>query len=133
MDDNVTNWPDLREFKAVDLARSFVLSWHLEGDTLALDIDVCLSDEHAFYEAPRPSEDACIRPAVLEFPHCVQLAAADSVAEEGAIGGLASRLGHGRIREFMRTGDGIYRMEGGYGEVIIHSERPILRFKTLLS
>lgn len=132
MTDDVTNWSDLREFKAVDLTRSFVLSWHLEGDGLVLDLDLCLGPEHAFYEAPRPSEEACIRPGELEFPYCTQLAAADSHAEVGAIGGLASRLGHGRISEFQRTGDGIYRMSGSFGTVVVHAERPILRLKTLM-
>ena len=132
MSDDVTNWSELREFKAVDLTRSFVLSWHLEGAGLILDIDLCLGPEHAFYEAPRPSEDVCIRPGELEFPYCTRLSAAGSDAEEGAIGGLASRLGHGRIAEFQRTGDGIYQMAGGFGTAVIHAERPILRLKSLM-
>ena len=34
MNDDVTDWKDLREFKGVDLTKSFVLSW----DTDALKI-----------------------------------------------------------------------------------------------
>lgn len=133
MSDDVTDWTELREFRAVDLTRSFVLSWHLHGDALLLDLDVCLTEAHAFYEPPRPSEDACIRPAVLEFPHCVRLGAAGREAGDGEIGGLASRLGHGRIDGLQRTGDGEYRIDGRFGIVVVHAERPILRLKTLLS
>ena len=132
MTDSATNWTDLREFKAVDLTASFVLSWHIERDALLLDIDLCLTPEHAFYEAPRPSEEACIRPSVLEFPHCTQLGAADSVAADDAIRGLAGRIGHGRINGFQRIDDGVYRLKGYFGVVVVRSERPILRLKSLL-
>lgn len=131
MSDDIINWTALREFKAVDLTASFVLSWHLEGDALLLEIDVCLTPEHPFYESPRPSESACIRPGVLEFPYCVRLVAENRTAEKGAIGGLASCLAHGRIQGLRRIGDGIYELQGLFGEVTIHAERPILRLKSL--
>lgn len=63
-----TDWRKLREFSAVDLTQSFILSWHVEPETLLIDIDVYLTDEHPFYEKPRPAEKTCIRPAIIEFP-----------------------------------------------------------------
>ena len=40
----------------VDLAKSFILSWHVEAETLVIDIDLYLEPEHPFYETPRPAE-----------------------------------------------------------------------------
>lgn len=133
MTDGNTNWSELREFKAVDLTASFVLSWHCERDSLLLDIDLCLTPEHVFYEAPRPSEMACFRPGVLEFSSCTELLTGDGAAVDDAIRELAGRLGHGRISGFQRIDDGVYCLDGQFGVVRISSERPILRLKSLLS
>ena len=57
------SWRDLREFAGVDLAKSFILSWHVEAETLVIDIDLYLEPEHPFYETPRPAEKVCIRAA----------------------------------------------------------------------
>ncbi|ANO52019.1 hypothetical protein [Woeseia oceani] len=133
MSDDTTDWTALREFKAVDLTASYVLSWHVNGEALLLELDICLAPQHPFYEEPRPSEDACIRPGVLEFPYCVRLVAANRTADKAAIAGLASRLGLGRINGLRRTGDGIYELQGKFGDVTIHAERPILRLKSLAS
>ena len=69
-----TDWRDLREFAAVDLSRSFVLSWEVESGVLLIDVDLLLTPEHPFYETPRPREKVCIRPAVIEFPFCQRIA-----------------------------------------------------------
>ena len=58
MSDEVTNWTELREFAAVDLEQSFVVAWDTEGESLLIDLDLCLRPEHVFYEEPRPSEGA---------------------------------------------------------------------------
>ena len=63
-------WRQLSEFAGVDLGQSFILSWHLQGDALRIDVDLCLETEHPFYEAPLPAESVCIRPAEIEFPYC---------------------------------------------------------------
>ena len=70
---DAVDWRKLREFAGVDLASSFVLTWHFESDTLFVDCDVLLQPEHAFYEKPRPAEKVCIRPAIIEFPFCTAL------------------------------------------------------------
>ena len=72
---NIVDWRKLREFADVDLTRSFVLFWHVESDTLLVDIDLFLTPDHPFYEKPRPAEKVCIRPAVIEFPYCESLEA----------------------------------------------------------
>jgi len=58
-----TDWHKLHEFAAVDLAQSYILSWHVEPEALIIDIDIFLTAEHSFYEKPRPAEKVCIRPA----------------------------------------------------------------------
>lgn len=65
-DDSATvDWRMLREFAGVDLTGSFVLTWHMEVDTLFIDSDILLLPEHPFYEKPRPAEKKCIRPAII--------------------------------------------------------------------
>ncbi|MGI9236896.1 MAG: hypothetical protein ACR2QZ_05835, partial [Woeseiaceae bacterium] len=59
--EGTTEWTQLREFADVDLTRSYVLSWHVDADTLYVDVDVFLMPEHPFYEKPRPAEKVCIR------------------------------------------------------------------------
>jgi hypothetical protein len=121
-----TDWRDLREFRHVDLESSFVLGWQLDGDTLCVDLDLHLEPGHVFYEAPRPAEKVCIRPAVLEFPHCESLSRPDDGA--GAdMGALVAALGIGNIESLVVYGDGVYELSGKFGTVVIDASRAVLR------
>lgn len=124
--DDTNDWRDLREFAGVALTASFVLSWEYVGGSLLIDVDLCLNAEHPFYETPRPSEGACIRPATLEFPYCTSLAGGAATGDATAV---AAALGHGRIFDLRRIGDGRYEISGAFGRVEIASERPLLRLK----
>jgi len=120
MTDDVTDWREMREFSAVDLTKSFVLSWGTESESCP---------DHAFYEKPRPSEKACFRPAFLEFPFCSGI---KSGADEGysqPVSEVAEALMHGAIDGLRRVGEGHYEITGGFGQVEINAERPILRLK----
>lgn len=125
----VISWRELREFADVDLAKSFVLSWHVEAETLVVDIDLYLGPGHPFYEKPRPSEIVCIRPAFIEFPYCDKL---QSDAGGGAeVAEIAGNLGLGAISDLTVSDDGRYAISGEFGTVSIVAERPILRLKGL--
>lgn len=124
-----TDWTELREFRAVDLTESFVVAWGIDGQTLLIDLDLFLCPEHTFYEAPRPAEGACYRPALLEFPHCVTLSGDRIGNRPRSISHAAAQLTHGRINGFQVVDDGRYEMSGAFGRVDIHAERPILRLK----
>lgn len=122
------NWTNLREFRAVDLTRSFVLSWEFNVDSLLIDLDLALCPEHAFYEQPRPSESACFRPAILEFPGCTKITnptAPDALDNKK----LAEVLEHGKIYSFKLVADGEYVLGGEFGDIGIIAERPLLRLK----
>lgn len=122
-----TDWRKLREFSAVELDHSFILSWQFESGTLVIDIDARLSPAHPFYEKPRPAEKVCIRPAILEFPDCESLTVDGKKAasvEEAARG-----LGHGAIEGLQVHEDGRYEINGKFGTVFVTAERPILRLK----
>jgi hypothetical protein len=128
MSDDVTDWRELREFNAVDLAKSFVLSWNFESDSLLVDLDLCLCPEHAFYEKPRPSEKACYRPAILEYPKCSDIrygADANRVSVMNAV----ENLGHGAIDHMRKIGEGHYEMTGEFGQVEVEAARPLLRLE----
>lgn len=125
---STVDWREFREFAAADLSRSFVLSWALESETLLIDIDLYLTPEHPFYEKPRPSEKACIRPAVIEFPFCDRIESDDMPADTDPET-LASKLGHGGIEGLSRLADGWYEIRGEFGVVVLDAERPILRLK----
>lgn len=124
--DDIVDWRKLREFAGVDLPRSFVLSWHVETDTLLVDVDLFLNPDHPFYEKPRPAEKVCIRPAVIEFPCCDSLHANGVLGEE--LVDFASKIPHGPIESFRRLASGHYEIGGEFGTVLVHAERPILRF-----
>lgn len=121
------DWRELREFSGVDLLNSFVLSWRFEGESLLIDVDVCLEPKHPFYEAPRPAERHCIRAGVLEFPYCSTLR--ERGAQPAEQRDVASGLRHGKIMSLRRVGDGRYELLGVFGHVCIESERPLLRLK----
>ena len=126
-DDEKISWRQLREFAGVDLAKSFVLSWHSEGETLVLDIDVYLEADHPFYEKPRPAEKICIRPAVIEFPYCEALQA--DAEDSSEVIDIAEKLKRGAISDLYVLDDGRYAISGEFGTVSVTSERPILRLK----
>ena len=126
-DSESVEWRQLREFAAVDLSQSYVLSWHLEGDSLVADIDIHLTPEHPFYEKPRPAEKHCIRPAYIEFPYCDKIAR-DGQQDVEQLSDTVESLKHGRIDE-LRARDGEYEIRGEFGTVRIIAERPILRLK----
>ena len=123
-----TDWRLLREFAAVDLTQSFVLSWHLEGAALCIDIDVQLTPDHPFYEEPRPAEKVCIRPALIEFPY-TRTIESDGVSANQDVSEAITALGLGAISGLRRLAGGCYELEGEFGVVLIAAERPILRLK----
>jgi len=92
-DNDPVDWRKLREFAGVDLSRSYVLSWHAEREALVVDIDLLLEPEHPFYEAPRPAEKVCIRPAFIEFPYCERLAAGGAAGEPAHIAATVAGAG----------------------------------------
>ncbi|MDX1508526.1 MAG: hypothetical protein R3358_09625 [Woeseiaceae bacterium] len=122
------SWRKLREFAGVDLTRSYILSWSVEGDTLCIELDLFLEPEHPFYEKPRPNEKVCIRPAVVEFPYCASIdtnipGGGEELADAVAV------LGLGGIEDLRRFHDGPYEVSGEFGRVRIDAERPILRLR----
>ncbi|MDH4054860.1 MAG: hypothetical protein OEV58_05690 [Gammaproteobacteria bacterium] len=121
------DWRKLREFAAVELDHSFVLSWKYEAETLLIDIDVRLGPAHPFYEKPRPAEKVCIRPATIEFPYCESLAVDGK--ESASIAAAAQGLGHGAIKGLQVHEDGQYEINGEFGTVFVTADRPILRLK----
>lgn len=127
MESATNNWTELREFAGVDLLNSYVLSWSVVGQTLALDVDVCLKPDHPFYEPPRPAERHCIRAGTLEFAYCDAMHAENVDSQEPRA--VAMALGHGKITGLRRVGDGQYELAGPFGKVRIESDRPILRLK----
>ena len=128
MTDSAINWTELREFAGVDLESSYVLSWSLKGESLLLDLDLQLSPAHPFYEKPRPSQKACIRAALIEFPFCEAIRA-ENAGVRGAPSEVASRLALGRIDGLKVIADGRYELRGDFGNVQIDAERPLLRLK----
>jgi len=121
------DWRKLREFADVDLTKSFVLTWHIEAETLFIDVDLFLEADHPFYEKPRPSEKVCIRPACIEFPFCDALSA-DQV-DGSEVVEIAEKIGHGAIADLAVLENGQYLISGEFGTVSINAERPILRLK----
>jgi hypothetical protein len=126
---DVTDWRELREFNAVDLTKSFVLSWSIESESLLIDLDLYLCPEHAFYEAPRPAEKACFRAAFLEFPYCAAIMADSGAGKSRNVAEVAAALGLGAIDGLRRIGEGRYEITGDFGHVEIGAERPLLRLK----
>lgn len=132
MTDDTVDWRDLREFNAVDLTQSFILSWDLDRESLLIDIDLYLLPDHSFYEKPRPAEGACFRPALLEFPYCSR--ATDGTAKPGtSLDAAVQALGPGRVSELKLVADGQYVINGGFGRIEVAAERPILRLKSQIS
>lgn len=125
----VISWRKLREFADVDLTKSFILSWHVEGETLVIDIDLHLEPGHPFFEKPRPAEIVCIRPAFIEFPYCEELQSDTDGGRE--VAEIAGNLGLGAISDLTVSDDGRYAISGEFGTVCIVAERPILRLKGL--
>ena len=122
--EDATSWRDLREFRGVDLAESYVLGWAFDRGSLLVDLDVLLLPEHPFYERPRPAEKVCIRAATLEFPHCGSVRHGEEVpiytAEELAL------LGTGKLANLRVYAEGVYEIEGRFGRVTLKAERPVL-------
>lgn len=125
-DQEAVDWRKLREFADVDLAQSFVLSWHYEAGAMLIDIDLVLLPDHPFYEKPRPAEKGCIRPALIEFPFCEAVKAG---SDEDDISATVAGLGIGAISGLRLLADGHYEIRGEFGVVEIEAERPLLRLK----
>lgn len=129
MTDDVTDWREMREFSAVELTKSFVLSWGTESESLLIDLDLFLCPDHAFYEKPRPAEKACFRPALLEFPFCSSIRSDADAEGSQPVSEAVEALTLGAIAGLRRVRDGHYEITGGFGQVEINAERPILRLK----
>lgn len=127
--DDSIDWRKLHEFADVELTKSYILSWHIEGDRLLIDIDVLLEPEHPFYEKPRPAEKACIRPAIIEFPCCESIRIDGLEVDEPVVDTVA-RLQLGAISGLRRMNEGPFEIDGEFGVVLIDAERPILRLRS---
>ena len=128
MGSDITDWTELREFSAVDLLRSFVVAWEMEGESLLVELDLNLLPEHPFYEKPRPAEGACIRPAVIEFPLCNLVTELGENKRQPVRDAIRNFSGGG-IAGLRRTANGRYELSGDFGVVDILAERPLLRLK----
>lgn len=126
--EDATDWRQLREFTAVDLTQSFILSCDVQSETLLIDVDLYLTPEHPFYEKPRPKQKVCIRPAVIEFPYCETITG-DGIGDAASIADAARSIRPGAITGFRRRADGRYEISGAFGGVLVDAERPILRLK----
>ncbi len=130
MTDDTTDWRELREFTAVELTESFVLSWHMETAALMIDLDLYLCPAHPFFEKPRPSEKGCYRAAFLEFPACTEVHVAGKT-DQTPLNEMIQSLDPGRIAGLRRTGEGRYEIYGKFGTVGILADRPLLRIKDM--
>ena len=126
--EGATDWRKLREFAAVDLTQSFVLSCEVQGGTLFLDIDLFLTPEHPFYEKPRPAQKVCIRPAVIEFPYCETITG-DGINADATATEAARSISPGALTGLRRLADGRYEITGAFGTVLVDAERPVMRLK----
>ncbi len=133
MTDDVTDWRELREFKAVDLTESFVLSWSTDAESLLIDVDLYLCADHACYEKPRPAEKACFRPAFLEFPYCSGITSGAETDNGQSVHDIAATLALGAIEGLRRIGEGRYEITGEFGQIEIDAERPLIRLKGQLA
>lgn len=124
----VTHWQRLLEFAGIGLDESYVLSWHAEEESLFIDVDALLLEEHPFYERPRPAEKKCIRPAIIEFPFCEKLET--TTQSNGKLKDVVKTLSLGAISDLYRLEDGRYRIEGAFGCTTITAERPILKLES---
>ena len=122
------DWRELREFAAVDLTQSFILSWEMQSGLLLVDVDLFLIPEHPSYEEPRPAEKVCIRPAVIEFPLCEAIES-DRIQAGPDPTAAVAKLGHGAIDGVRRLVDGRYEISGVFGVVLVDAERPVIRLK----
>jgi len=122
------DWRQLREFADVELTKSHVLSWQVEGGNLIIDVDVLLAPKHPFYEKPRPAEKICVRPAIIEFPHCEAISL-NGVTLDESLSDTSERLALGAIQGLKRMSDGPFEIVGEFGTVLIDAERPILRLR----
>lgn len=120
-----SDWRQLQEFAGVDLTPSRVLAWHIEADSLKIDIELLLAPEHPFYETPRPTEKACIRPAIVEFACCESLGRDDGSCAE--LVEIPSNLGNGAISRMRRPCNARYEIAGEFGTVFVDAERPVLK------
>lgn len=128
--DESIDWRRLREFAGIELTKSYVLSWQLDGETLRIDVDLQLDSDHPFYEKPRPAEKVCIRPGSIEFP-CCDSVRSDSTDDDGALAETVSKLALGAIHGMRRMHDGPYELTGEFGCVTIDAERPILKLQSV--
>lgn len=126
--DDAIDWRKLREFAGVELTKSFILSWHSSGSTLSIDVDLLLTEEHAFYEKPRPAEKVCVRPAIIEFPYCEKIDV-DGMTLDEPVSEKISILRSGAIEGLKRIHEGPFEISGVFGTVRIDSERPIIRMR----
>ena len=127
--DDIVDWRDLREFAGVDLTQSHILSWHIEGEALIIDMDLFLLPGHPYYEAPRPAERVCIRPAKLEFHYCEPISV-DGRADGESLADTVAGLGPGAVATLRRVENGDFEFGGAFGTVVIDAERPIVRMRS---
>lgn len=116
------NWPDMREFRHVDLNDTFVLSWAVTDDALVFTVEASLWPGHPLYTTPPKADWTCYRKASLSFPGLTQVEGLCSMAESASTTDPDGSIDYGTIDALQKNDDGSYHVSGDFGKVTIYSD-----------
>jgi hypothetical protein len=113
-----TDLPDLAD---VYLEDSFVLEVRESSDSVALRLDLVLTQDHPRYRDPLPGEQYCYVPATLTFATASKIDWIDRSSAQ--FRDANGEVDMGNI-DFFQVEEGAFHLGGDWGEVRIFSAAP---------
>ena len=110
----------MAEFDGVDLVSSFILGWRhtpAEGGLL-FEVEVLIGPEQSAYEAPKPNEVGCFKPAELLF---VAASILGTLPEQGEVRPAVDADGEEDYGGFdaLTLEDGFYHVVTEFADVLL--------------
>lgn len=112
-------------FEDLYLEDSWVLSISATYQELVLKVEFALLASHPSYQRPLPNEQHCYKVGYIRFPKVESLVWTDQLAVH--IADASGETDLGSILEF-QSKDGRYVLFGGFGEIEVVSQLPIVEF-----
>lgn len=116
------DWPELDNFRGIDLNDSFVLGWRHEGQSVIFDLEASIWPESEYYLPPKPNEYTCYRRATLSFRNVLECTGLLSMNSAPKSTDAVGEIDFGNIDSLQVVSNG-FSIEGDFGTVNIKGDK----------
>lgn len=112
------DWTQIKVFKGIDLNDSFVLSWKLSANNLAIEVEASIWPESVYYQEPLDDEYTCYKKASLVFENTEKITGLLDIKSVKPTSDPDGSIDYGNIETLVENDSG-FLLSGAFGSVEI--------------